>query len=112
MASYRHSDDMGQISGFGGGYEAACQDMLNAGVNWLVANAEKRDFKTSEYKGVFGIIQPASDDAKKLSEVVGSACKDCTGAMHHAVMNRLLFIASKGWDAHCQELRSHNAGSK
>jgi hypothetical protein len=32
---------MGQISGFGGGYEAACQDMLNAGVNWLVANAEK-----------------------------------------------------------------------
>ena len=32
---YRHSPDMGEISGFGGGYEILCQDMLNAGVVWL-----------------------------------------------------------------------------
>ena len=32
---YRHTEDMGEISGFGGGYEKLCQDMLNAGVRIL-----------------------------------------------------------------------------
>lgn len=35
MTEFKHTDDMGEISGFGGGYEAACQNMLSAGVKWL-----------------------------------------------------------------------------
>ena len=32
---YKHTDDMGEISGFGGGYEDVCQQMLHNGVKFL-----------------------------------------------------------------------------
>lgn len=102
MTPYRHTAQMGEISGFGGGYEKGCQDMLEAGVLWLNSRT-KADIKLSEYKGFFGIINPESADAKALSDVVCNACADCTGAMHHAVMLRLHFIAREGWEKYCVE---------
>ena len=95
--TFRHTPEMGEISGFGGGYEDACQDMLEAGVKWLEEN-KQADLKGHDFKNITGIFEPDSDDAKALSKVVTDACKDCTGAMHHAVMRRLFFIAGKGWD--------------
>jgi hypothetical protein len=104
--TYRHTEDMGEISGFGGGYENACQTMLEAGVKWL--NEHKNaDIKVSGYKNVYGILNADSDDAKALEEVVVASVADCTGAMHQAVMTRLNFIAKNGWDKYCEELRAH-----
>lgn len=107
--AFHHSSDMGEISGFGGGYEKACQDMLDAGVRWLNEHP-KPDLQMSGYKGVYGILNADSDDAKALEKVVVDAAHgDCTGAMHHAVMSRLSYIAKNGWTAYCDELRKHNA---
>lgn len=107
MTTYRHTPDMGEISGFGGGYEACCQDMLEAGVKWLDDNHhDDLELKATTYKNVYGIFNSESDEAKALDKVVIDASKgECTGAMHQAVMSRLFFIAKNGWDKYCAELR-------
>lgn len=83
---------MGEISGFGGGYEAACRDMVYAGLAWL-KNRPNADLST-----------PKTDDAKALDKVVAAACPDCSGAMHGAAMNAVAFIAKKGWDEYVQRM--------
>jgi hypothetical protein len=103
---YRHTPDMGEISGFGGEYEACCQDMLEAGVKWIMAHPERGELTASGYKGVYGIFNAESEDAKALEKVIVEASKgELTGAMHHAVMNRLFYISKNGWDKYCEALR-------
>lgn len=103
--NYRHTPDMGEIGGFGGGYEACCQDMLEAGVKWLNEHTNP-DLKATEFENVFGILTTESDDAKAMEKVVLAAAKgEATSAQHHAVMSRLFFIAKNGWDTYCQKLR-------
>lgn len=111
--TYRHTADMGEISGFGGGYEKVCQDMLEAGVKHI---EEKRlcggDISLSGLVNVFGLCFPENEPTKELSNVVVDAAGgDCTGAMHHAVMSRLAYIAKNGWDKYCEEVRDHVATS-
>lgn len=110
QTTFRHTPDMGEISGFGGGYEGACQAMLEAGVRWLNEHP-KPDLEMHGYKGVYGILVADSDDAKALEKAVLAVAEDCTGAMHHAVMSRLGYIAKNGWDAYCAELRKPRAAS-
>lgn len=100
---------MGEISGFGGGYEKRCQDMLDAGVRWLEGRGNA-DLKGHGYQNVFGIFEADSNDAKQLEEVIlAAAGGDATGAMHQTVMQRLFFISKNGWDKYCAELREHEA---
>lgn len=110
IETYRHTPDMPEISGFGGGYEECCQKMLEAGVKWLYERQSRGmqpDLHAKTLSGVYGILIPNSDDAKALEEAVLEPVKDegITGAMHHAVMNRLFWIAKYGWPAYCAEMR-------
>ena len=106
MTEYIHTPAMGEISGFGGSYEAGCQTMLDAGVKWLEEHKDA-DLQAHSYENVFGIIIPDSDDAKELERVIVAAADEkypdggVTGAMLHAVMSRLFYIARKGWDDYC-----------
>lgn len=106
---YRHTTEMGEISGFGGDYEACCQDMLEAGVKWLEEH-KTPDLKGHSFKDVYGIFVPDSYDSKAMEKAALDAAKgETTGAMHHAVMSRLFFIANNGWGAYCAELRKPEA---
>ncbi len=102
---HRHTADMPEISGFGGAYEEACQNMLEAGTQWMDEHpAAKVVFST--FQGVTGLITDESDDAKALEKVMADAVGgDCTGAMMHTLMLRVLFIKAQGWDTYCQRLR-------
>ena len=40
MSKYVYTDNMSEISGFGGGYEAACRAMVVAGLEHLDANPQ------------------------------------------------------------------------
>ena len=95
-AKYPWGETMGEISGFGGGYEAACRDMIYAGLVWLDAHPGA-DLKATTYRNVFGILNAESEDAKALDKIVCAACPDCSGAMHQATMSALMFIAKQGW---------------
>lgn len=99
------TDDMGEISGFGGGYEATCRAMAFAGMDWLDAHPEA-DPKFHSYKNIVGVIQEDNDDAKALSEAVLSASGgDATGAMHQATVSHALAYKRLGWDEYCRQLR-------
>lgn len=101
-----YTPEMGEISGFGGGYEAICRKMVLAGVNWLEANPTA-DPKFLGHRGVYGLLLEDNEDAKALSkamtavEVTGG---DCTGAMHHATVSHVLFIKTHGWDKYVEEM--------
>lgn len=100
---YAWRPGMGEISGFGGGYEQACRRMLRAGLAWLDAHPTA-DPKISTSNSVYGIIREDNVDAKELSAVVGNAEDGCTGAMHQAVMSSLLFIRKHGWEKYVEEM--------
>lgn len=87
---------MGEISGFGGDYELACLDMVYAGLVWIDAHPGA-DLKATTYQNVFGILNAASDDAKALEKAMTAACPDCSGAMHQATMQIVMYIAKNGW---------------
>lgn len=103
-SKYEFTPEMGEISGFGGGYETACRAMLKAGLEWLDAHPEA-DPQFHGYKNVYGIIAEDNDDAKALSEaVVAPTGGDCTGAMHQAVVSSCLWIRKNGWDAYVKAM--------
>jgi len=97
-----------EISGFGKntGYEQACQQMLQQGMDWIEAHPKPK-LKGHSYQNVYGIFEPDSKDAKALSEAV---CKgvDATGAMHQAVMGHLFYIAANGIDKWKKEVTKHD----
>lgn len=97
---YAWRDGMGEISGFGGGYEEACRQMLRAGLHWLDAHPDV-DPQFHGYKGVFGVISEDNEDAKALSKAVLDAVPDCSGAMHQAAIGACLYVRKNGWDAYC-----------
>ena len=108
MSKYQYTEDMAQLSGFGGGYEEACRKMVVAGLEWLDANP-KADPKFHGYKNVYGLIDEDNEDAKALSQSVISACDDCTAAMHQAAIGHILWIRKNGWERYCNESRERKA---
>lgn len=86
------------VSGMGGGYERACQLMIQAGVKFLQENEFHFDYRT--LKGVYGVAfsdAPWSEDLEKvLMDAVGG---DCTGAMHQCVIGHLTYIHKESYEA-------------
>ena len=104
MPRYSFTPDMGEISGFGGGYEQTCRNMLIAAVERLDAHPEA-DPQFHGFKGIYGVIQEDNEDAKALSKiVVGASGGDCTGAMHQAVISSALYIKKNGWEKYKAEM--------
>lgn len=86
------------ISGFGGGYEAACQKMLSNGLKFL---EDKPDFDWSgyrQYANIFGICSAENKDAKALDNAILDGVEGASGAMHQAVVNHLHCIHKQGRD--------------
>lgn len=112
MTEYKHTPDMGEISGFGGGYEEACQNMLHAGVAWMIEKkVGSNDIKAHTFEGIYGLITSDNKTAEELEQTIGRAAGEggCTGAMVQAVMTRCIWIASHSWEEYCKELRWHEA---
>lgn len=108
------SADMGEISGFGGGYEDCCRAMLAAGLKWL-AEHPGADPRFSGFKNVYGLCMEDNEDAKALSKAVcqpGEEGGGATGAMHQAVVSHLMYIKAKGWEAYVEQLRAREREGK
>lgn len=102
---YEWSDDMREISGFGGGYESTCRAMVTAGLKWFDDNP-KADPKFHGFKNITGIIMEDNEDAKALSKAVVDGSKgDCTGAMHQYCVSHVLRAHAIGWKQYCKEMK-------
>lgn len=117
MNEKQWSDDMGEISGFGGGYEAVCRAMVLAGIAWVDGHPDTPlAFEASP--AIFGIASEKNDDARSLTDTMMAAPvyfegkllrarvgDDCTGAMHHAAVSHVVAYKRLGWDEYCRQLR-------
>lgn len=115
------TDDMGEISGFSRGYEAACRAMVIAGIEWVDSNPQE-DPVFSSYKGIYGVINPENDAAKSLHQAMlappvffngkkiqDKVGDDCTGAMIQATTTHVLAYKQLGWEEYCRRLKKENS---
>lgn len=103
---YIFTDDMGEISGFGGGYEKECRDMVVRGLEWLDEHPEA-DLKFSEYKNIYGIINEETEDAKALVKAMLGGETGHTGAMVQATVGHVMWIRKNGWDTYVEKKKQH-----
>ena len=104
MKKYEFTKDMEEISGFGGGYEKTCRKMLTAGLKWFDENPKAKP-KFHGYKQIYGIIGEDNEDARALSKaVIKGSDGEATGAMHQAVIIKILWIRKNGWNAFVKEM--------
>ena len=110
MSDYEWTPEMGEVSGFGGGYEETCRAMVKAGCQWFDSHPDA-DPQFTGYKNIYGIITEDNEDAKALSKaVVAGANEDCTGAMHQATVGTCLWIRKNGWLAYMKEMEGESDG--
>ena len=114
--AYEFTPEMGEISGFGGGYEAGCRAMLKAGLEFWDAQPPEFDPHYQYARGVFGLCMGDNEDAKRLDAAIMAAPLvidgrettvgkyGATGAMHHAVVQHILFIRREGWERYVEEM--------
>jgi len=103
------TEEMGEISGFGGSYEAGCRAMVLAGIQWIDEHPDG-DPQFHGYNGVYGLIMEDNEDAKSLTRAimdapvkmedgtVTRAGKEATGAMHQAAVGNVLAYKRLGWE--------------
>ena len=99
-----------EISGFGGGYEAACRRMVLAGLAWCDEHPQANPLFHG-YRGIMGIISEDNEDAKLLTAALLAAEPDCSGAMHQAAVQHTLFIRKHGWEAYVAKMNEEAEGT-
>ena len=90
---FEWTEKMGEISGFGGDYEAACRSMVEAGVKWLEDSGEVTD-------------PDRVDHFRALGDHIAEPFDGATGAMVGASANHAMLIHEKGWDAYVAKLEA------
>jgi len=93
-----------EISGFGGGYEEACRNMVVAGMEWLKENPDANPtFK--QYKNVYGITADENTDMKNMQNTMNEAIgNEASGAMMQASTNHVLYAHKNGWEKYIEEM--------
>lgn len=118
MEAYTFTPEMGEISGFGGSYEAGCRAMVRAGLLFWDAQPASYDPHFRGFKGVYGLLDDDNADAKALSQaIIDAPFTDpetgthttvgkygATGAMHHAAIAHILFVRRAGWGAYVRKM--------
>lgn len=113
MSKYDFTPEMGEISGLGGGYEETCRRMLRAGLKWL-DDHPKADPKFEHCPQIYGVFSELGKDAEALTAAVTDKSvtgeHGCTGAMHQAVMQSVLWIRANGWEKYVESMsKKHDA---
>lgn len=109
MASkYVWTDDMREISGFGGGYEATCRAMVVAGLEWFDAlpkDTAEPTFK--QFKNIVGVISASNPNAKAMQAAMLKApgADGCTGAMMQFSVHHVMKALELGWSAYVEKMR-------
>ena len=105
---YPWQEAMGEMSSMGGGYEAACRNMLYSGLAWLDNQDPSPILKGSSYTNIIGIFNADSPDAKALEEAVLKGEPGCSGFMHSSAMSACFYIAQNGWDKYVEAMIARN----
>lgn len=97
---YEYTNDMHELSGFGGSYEEACRRMAVVGATWL----DEHPGELKRWREMDGQCRSDPQYAA-FEQAVGNVEPDCTGAMHGAAVSHAFAIHKMGWDAYAAEMR-------
>lgn len=101
---------LGEISGFGGGYEQECRKMTVAGVKWLREHPNA-DLKRKKVEGMYPDIVSNSKEFDEFQNAIAAACKEgATVAMVCAATKHALFIHKNGWEKYCEAMSKTSEG--
>lgn len=101
---FEWTEDMREISGFGGDYERACRQMISQGCAWW-SNHPDADPKFRGFENVMGICTEDNDDAKALSTAINGDIGP-SGAMHQAAVSHVFHWRRLGsWIAYQNDMR-------
>lgn len=101
---FEWTEDMADVSGFGGGYERACRQMISQGCVWWAEHPDA-DPQFRGFENVYGICVEDNEDAKALGKAL---CGDIdpSGAMHQAAVAHIFHWRKLGsWLAYQNSLR-------
>jgi hypothetical protein len=108
MEKYQFTDNMGEISGLGGGYESGCRKMVVAGLEWLDAHPEAV-ISYQEYKHIYGMTANESPDCEAMQSHMNKAIdNEATGAMMQACTGHVMYAHKNGWDKYVSELEKRD----
>ena len=104
MSKYQYTENCGEISGFGGGYENACRKMVIAGMEWLDKHKEANP-TFDQFVNVFGMTDNENDDMKAMQKHMNKAIdNEASGAMMQACTNHILHAKEVGWETYISEM--------
>lgn len=115
MSAFEFTEQMNEVSGFGGSYERACRAAVCVGADWL-ANHLHAHPEFGAVPNTFGRVQPLNIDAHGLLNALDEAdfvrddgvhvplSDQMTGAMTHAAIHHLLFIRKRGWRRYVEKM--------
>jgi hypothetical protein len=115
MSKYVWTDDMREISGFGGNYEAGCRVMVVAGLECFDAHPDFEEPAFEEYKNVVGLISEKNPNGKKLVDAMVAAADrafpngGATGAMVQYCVHHVFKARELGWDVYASKMRNLKA---
>lgn len=87
--------DMGELSGFGDGYEEACQKMMLFGLDWLGEHPPSDPVTETEWHA--------------LQNAIGDSEDGCSGAMVGVTSQHALYAHRHGWEAYQTKRREAHA---
>lgn len=109
---YQYTEKCREISGFGGGYETHCRNMVIAGMNWLDANPNA-DPKFDQYKNIYGLTTNENEDMEAMQKAMNEAVDNgASGASMQASTNHVLYAHKNGWDKYIQEMEKSECEDK
>jgi hypothetical protein len=124
QTKYVWSDDMDEISGFGGDYEECCRFMVSGALDLLDTLERVKGDKVTEpryagLEGVYGILTADNAAAKLLDEWLTKEVRDYfgerhtpTGAMHHACISAVLWVRAHSWNKFVQDMKDRKQKEK
>jgi len=109
---YEWTEDMGEISQFGGAYEECCRDMLFAALEWFDEHPGAERLFTGS-ADPFRVMHGENEEARSLSEAIRKAAKargGATEAMFRFTLHVALVVQEDGWEAFQEAMRHRASG--
>jgi hypothetical protein len=117
MELYEFTDDMCQISGYGGDYERACRAAVAVGATWVTLHPFAEP-QIDGNNGVSGYVRGANEDGAQMLDCIDDqpfTMDDgrkvplgdvLTPSMYYVALYHITWIAEHGWNAYAEQMRS------
>jgi hypothetical protein len=115
MIAFEFTEQMNEISGYGGAYERACRAAVCSGARWFAHHMTAHP-QFGRWTMAHGLVNPINMDAHALLAAIEDTdfirddgvhvplAEQMTREMTQIALYHVLYIAKKGWNAYVQKM--------